>query len=306
MYDVKDVIDENQASSQLSKLGKILDGAMIGESHTNVIDGKVIVKGDILLTPEVAEELIEFNLNNRPETKLHVTKLVKQLVGGHWSYNAQPIIFDESGTLSDGQHRLRGCILSGVSFIVAVSVGVEEGSFSKMDNNKSRSTSDVMAIGGVSNSKIANAVTQHIYSFRNGRFSANKTALRNLSNTEILDYYHQLPNIEESIKLAMRLSKRSQKFVTPKMLATFHYLFSEKDPELATEFITDLALGENFTNGRPVKALFNKFMKAKMDKTYKFTGMEMDKHMVYAWNKTRNGEKVKRFNIDDDFEIVIL
>lgn len=298
-------IKKNQ---QLEKVKNILADGLMGEFNSTIVDGREITMGIVEIDPEMAKKLLVYNVANRPISKPHLSYLTKEMSGNRWDFNGQTIIFSASGSLSDGQHRLTTLIATNTTILSAVVLGVAPKSFENMDNNRSRVASDVMAIGGVSNSKLANAVAQHIYSFRNGRFSVNKTGKRNLSNTEVLDYYNQLgdASVQESIRLGMTLYTKSERLITPKVLATFHYMFKQTDPTLATEFISDLALGENFTEGKPVKALYSKFFKAKVDDTFRFTGMDVDLHMVYAWNKARLGKSMKRFSIDENFEPKIL
>lgn len=69
--------------------------------------GKIIVKVESkLITPELALKMLGKNTDNRALRSHRVDQYVRDITQGDWKINGVPIIFDENGTLRDGQHRL--------------------------------------------------------------------------------------------------------------------------------------------------------------------------------------------------------
>lgn len=78
-----------------------------------------------LVTPQTAESWLAVNEANRPLRRSSVSRLADDMEAGLWiETNPQPLIFDPSGALIDGQHRLQALVKSGrsISFWVARNV----------------------------------------------------------------------------------------------------------------------------------------------------------------------------------------
>jgi hypothetical protein len=74
---------------------------------------------EIIITPEMAKEMLQFNNCNRPLSKKAVAKYAGMMKLGEWYLSHQSIAFseDEQGQLIlvDGQHRLAAVIQSGMA-----------------------------------------------------------------------------------------------------------------------------------------------------------------------------------------------
>ena len=72
------------------------------------------------ITPKIAREMLTKNVCNRSFRHTWVSVLAQDMLNGNWELTPSPIIFDEDGTLIDGQHRLMAVEKSGVtcSFVV--------------------------------------------------------------------------------------------------------------------------------------------------------------------------------------------
>lgn len=72
---------------------------------------------EIEITPEMAQEMLEFNTCNRPLSKTTVAKYASMMRQGEWYLSHQAIAFTEGENrrliLVDGQHRLAAVIQSG-------------------------------------------------------------------------------------------------------------------------------------------------------------------------------------------------
>lgn len=68
----------------------------------------------VTVTPEMAELMLAKNQSNRRIKEPRVELYARAMTDGRWHLNGEPVVFDTSGGLRSGQHRLLSCIRSGV------------------------------------------------------------------------------------------------------------------------------------------------------------------------------------------------
>ncbi len=100
----------------------------------------------ILVTPEIAAEMLSNNANNRPLRKGHVKRLADAILQGEWKVSPQPISIGGSGRLLDGQHRLTAIVEAGQAIQLMVCYGVEDSVFDVLDIGAKRSYSDISGL----------------------------------------------------------------------------------------------------------------------------------------------------------------
>lgn len=100
-----------------------------------------------VITPEVAAHILEnFNERNRNLTDSTVEAYARDMTSSRWKYNGEAIKFSNAGQLTNGQHRLKACVRSGVHLVTDVLVGMDPDSILAEDTGKSRSVADVIGI----------------------------------------------------------------------------------------------------------------------------------------------------------------
>lgn len=105
----------------------------------------------VLITPELAEELLKLNTNNRPLRPKETDVWADVIRKGDWKYTHQGVALDVDAVLQDGQHRLSGIALSGVPCEMQVSIGMPKENFSAIDNGLRRTFGDVVQHYGLPN-----------------------------------------------------------------------------------------------------------------------------------------------------------
>jgi hypothetical protein len=95
-----------------------------------------------LITPNLAEALLETNENNRNLRKSVVERYASIMTLGDWLLTPEPIVIADTGRLLNGQHRLNAVIKSGVNVRMFVVRNVSEQAFSAIDRGVSRTFSD--------------------------------------------------------------------------------------------------------------------------------------------------------------------
>lgn len=68
----------------------------------------------IWITVEVARRMLDGHVNFRKEKKNITRRYVDLMERDKWIWNSPPLIFDGNGNLTDGQHRLRAVIATGI------------------------------------------------------------------------------------------------------------------------------------------------------------------------------------------------
>ena len=96
----------------------------------------------IEITPEMAEQWLKKNPNNRSIRFATVKSYAKQMLAGDWDITGQAISFDTEGKLIDGQHRLSAIILAKKPVKMLVATGLRR-TFN-YDNGRQRVASDAI------------------------------------------------------------------------------------------------------------------------------------------------------------------
>lgn len=120
-----------------------------GEMTVKTNFGDMIVKvADI--TPEDAAEMLTHNIGNRNISLKALQSYSRDLVKGYWKANGVSIIFNDAGTLIDGQHRLTAVVKTGLILSDSIIVTVPESQGSGIDQGKRRSARDQAKMQGLS------------------------------------------------------------------------------------------------------------------------------------------------------------
>lgn len=308
----------NDVMNKLTRKDRSLISTLEGLKHnddtmgvhdlsTNQVETRIVS-----ITPEIAEKLLERNVSNRHVNKINVKVFASEMTKGKWQFNGEAIVFDNNGDLRNGQHRLYAIIDSQTTQLMLVITGVLPDSFATMDIGGRRNGSDILSIKNIMDPKAVSALCKFVYTFKNAKFSGTQHANRTLSNTEIFDYYETLGDVTSSIEFGTTIHKDKSAVIKPlnkQQLCGFHYIFSEKNPEQASEFLKGIFYGTSLDADSPILAMRNKLLKAKQNKNYRISNKEFVISMVVTWNKWRNNEKSKKIQLPkklDEFKLEII
>ena len=116
----------------------------------NFIPSTVTAKS-MLITPQIAAEMLVRNTKNRNMSKSYVAALARDMAAGKWQENGDSIRFAKGGVLLDGQHRLTAIVQSQTPIRCWIIEGVDPESMRTIDSGKKRTYSDRLSINGVRN-----------------------------------------------------------------------------------------------------------------------------------------------------------
>lgn len=104
----------------------------------------------MLVTPQIAEEWLTHNTDNRNVRAKRVDQYARDMSNGRWEKDSpNPIVFGENGLLKDGQHRLMALIKANVSLNFLVCWVSDE--VRNFDTGATRSVADYIKMKSGSN-----------------------------------------------------------------------------------------------------------------------------------------------------------
>lgn len=235
-----------------------------------------------IVTPALAAEYLLANTANRPCSTSRVAFYSGAMKRGEWMLNGDSIRFAKSGTLLDGQARLRACIHSGVAFETVVMRDLPEETFKTIDGGKKRSLSDILVITGeVNTTRLARAL-RCILLYESGSFSG----LR-FTPQQIEAALKKHPGIRDWMSAASAAYKITGH---ASLIAALLYLASLTRPQEAEDFMQRLVSGENLEKGSPILTLRDRLQQDRVT-TGKLPDSYVAQLTIYAFNAFVRGDR---------------
>lgn len=237
------------------------------------------------ITPAEADAMLAKSIGNRSIREAKVQSYGRDMAAGKWVANGEPIIFDITGTLIDGHHRLKACAKSGQSFLSLVVTGAPVSAAKTIDIGAARTPSDVLAFHGYKNTTQLNAVVRIIMSIRAGVPNG-----VNPSVQEIFQFIEDNPGVEDSAMLA---ASRIPVSGVQNMIGAIHFIAGLRGNQYRVhEFRHVLMSGVPAYNGCPAHALRERlFRAAAIGKP--LLPKERLSLILSAWNKFAIGATVR-------------
>ena len=253
-----------------------------------------------VITPDVAREYLKCNTRNRAIRNTHVAGLIKAMRDGKWVLNGQPIIFDDEGTLIDGQHRLEACVLSGVAIMSYVVRGVSDArAFTTIDIGKQRGAHDMATyMSGISYTQAKDlvAAARIIKAWDDLPDKAKFEGCAFVGNPEneaIAAYAVSLcPLLPECCD---HVKQRFAGMAPKSIMAACCYLFSRSSKEQAFEFFNMLHDGVFDSQNHPIKVLRDTLLMRDRSarKSVSKQKAEIMALIFKAWSYYRKGGEMK-------------
>jgi hypothetical protein len=106
-------------------------------------DVPLITDSTELITPEMAQEMLRRNKNNRPINWKKVEEYADIISKGEWRLHAQGIILDEDGNILTGQKRLWAIIYADTAVLMRISRGNPKSTAKLLDRGDPQSARDL-------------------------------------------------------------------------------------------------------------------------------------------------------------------
>jgi hypothetical protein len=245
-----------------------------------------------IITPELAEKLLESNTNNRNLKRDRIAQYAADMQAGKWDLNGEAIKIASTGRLLDGQNRLHGCVKAGVPFQSVVIRGLGDDTQVTMDGGAARSLADALRLKGETSTNNLSAVINGAYVFAKGaRRSFNQSPERP-TKQQALAFLAENPGLRDVSRLAQQLC--SALGVSNLVTGAIGWKLPQIDAADFEYFINKLKepYGEA---GDPIFELRLALLSGREQKMRGGRGMNPSYQLAIickAWNKFRSGEQV--------------
>lgn len=256
----------------------------------------------ITVNPQLAEDWLKFNSNNRPLSIPHVEEYVGRMKRGEWVLNGQAIIFTSTGELGDGQHRLAAVVKLGEPVKFDVRFGIDPDTFSTIDDGKKRTAGDVFSIEKIPNYSNAAATVALIMGMERNNTQGTFNTQTRPSNREKLEWYLANEDVADFVLLGIKWYDASGRLLTPSKFAAYGYMMASVDYTKAMSFMEKLAFGFDLPMASPVFKLRAKLAQSRIDKTKRMPESYERALIIKAWNLFRAGKTVKILKYDTERE----
>lgn len=248
----------------------------------------------VTITPELAREWLEKrNVGNRSISEKLVALYAADMRDGNWPVNGQAVVFDDTGRMIDGHHRVTAAAKHNVPFTSLVVRGVPAESVKSMDLGRPRGAGDIAEMQGVKDANRSVAVARLLLIHERGGINAAHVNTR-LAPTKLqqVEALKRFPEIAESMKTCWDC-----RALMPGAVTGFCYVVCHRhNREKASSFFRKLASGEGLIKGDPVLALRNRLVS---DRRLKI-GEQI--HLVFrAYLAHAEGRTAKHIPIMDTF-----
>jgi len=262
----------------------------MGDKLTRVIDGQTITLEFVEVGPDLAAEWLKLNDNNRNTKKGNLSKITRAMELDEFRFVGDPVRFDDTGRLIDGQHRLIAIRRSGTSQTLLVMRGFHPEAQLYVDQGSGRQPGDQVQISKLTEKSARDWASIARLAIR---WDAEDLTTNILvpSNPEIVAFCSEH---KDQMARAVAAAKAQYSRVRGRVpvAGAVHFFAEEIDTALCHEFFRKLASGAELAVGDPVFALRDALLKRK-DRD-RLTTLEELALYVSAWNSKRAGRVVQR------------
>lgn len=268
----------------------------------------------VLVTLEVAEAFLEKNKwyhpgekgTNRKVSPSEVAKWALDMEYGRWLYTPEPIIFEEDGTMSDGQHRMLAFVAAakrkpGLAIYFTVAYGAEPEVFKVLNIGKKRRMTDVLSTEGYSNVATLHTVARlhfcyHRIPYQN--IHSWTSTVYGWTNEVMLQWLTDHPRINEAVEYVCGHSKYRTVGILSS-IATGMSLAMEIRPDVDVfPFMERLAHGQGASANEPAYELRERLRKRVGERKTTVERVEQWALVHKAFNYYAAGKPMKNLSWD--------
>jgi len=262
-----------------------------------------IVKQHVFITPELADEIIKTRNNrNRPLRRDHVNDFKSELQNGTFK-EVGTITVGKSGTLLDGQHRLKAIAESGIGAYMTVVLGQDDDDFEIINEQEPLSISQYgkmleKELPGITTLAFQGA-NKVIHLKMHGGTAGKRYKKRTLKR-------HIMDNLEDWQRICAREGMNAEYMYCKSMSCAVEFLLyqreTEKNKPKVTKFFDDLWHRNTERDTHPNQRAF-----ADWTRNQSHTGtageMRFAQGLCACWDAEKNGRKLKVLRVPSDYDL---
>lgn len=253
---------------------------------------------EVIVTPELAKQLLDKNTHNRALSEGTVARLIGAMRRGEWQYNGDTIRISKAGRLLDGQHRLSAIEKSGISQKYIIVDGLDDESFTTIDVGKGRTAGDMLSVAGEKNTNLLAAAAKMNLMFIAFGKPEHGTAGSAPTHTEIVNHAESNGLLKSSVSFVIG-SKWLKRIAGSSVSVFCHYRFRLDNEVMCNDFFTQLVSGEFSYHDSPVKYIRDFLLEesSASAKTRKIKRMAM---IFHAYRAFKDGRQVRLLRLPKD------
>lgn len=247
----------------------------------------------LLLNPAIATRMLERNTHNRKLDPITVEKYRRDMAAGRWVYAADPIRFDVSGALLDGQHRLAALAECDpdVNLPMLIVAGLPPETQQVMDSGKARLAGQQLQMLGHKNGNILAAAVKRIIIYDESLLFRDNRNTRLITHSHIQRWIADNPGIVSHVQELISTLRNLD--IAPRIATAAAICFLRIDVADTYEFFELLHDGAG-TKGHPIVTLDKKLQRIRRQ------GQQLSDRdglalFFLAWNAWREGRELTKF-----------
>lgn len=210
-----------------------------------------------LVSPAVAAEWLEINVENRKLIRAHVDGLVRNMLSDDYPFNGQPVLFGHievegelCEVLFDGQHRLTAIVESGCAQYMLVVRNLDAKAHRTIDINRVRTMAHHLQFDKYKNSSQLGATLSVIWAYDHNTLRIR--AGGSITKAELYGLLEREPEIAESVNHVA--ARRSPIYNTADTSAIHRLIWRQGGRELADAFVESLRTDVGLLEGDAILA----------------------------------------------------
>jgi hypothetical protein len=260
-----------------------------GSVNSAILSGTGLTYETINVTDDLAKDWLATNPEgNRRASRATVHAYARDIISGDWLLTGDPIRFDKTGKMIDGQHRCYALLYANEQLrkngekpkilISRVIRGFDPAVMRVLDHGRKRTIGDQITIEGKRWGTIIGAAAKWLYIFKNGAVAIGKGRT---TSSEIMNMIDNHPKLENSASVCYR----SRMGMNASLLTAIHYTGAHLlgKPEIADEFAAVTVEGVPVYEGDAAFAWRERIAKSRLSKT-KLPERELMIGSIHAWN----------------------
>lgn len=249
------------------------------------------------LTPELAEELLTRNIENRNISQRRVEIYADDIKAGRWAENGETIVVSREGLLNDGQHRCAAVLASGCSIPAMIVFGVERDTRTTTNQGKAKGAADYASMRGIANATHMAAISRLAIAYECGYHIETSK----ITHSAVLDYIdkHQDELAQAFRDVGKKWQDRIQLFCTPSLMTFCYMVCARINKEAADEYFRQICSGEGLMAGDPALVVRNRLMQINRARAPKA------EVIFHGWNAFRRGGRLAIIRINGSLPTLV-
>lgn len=251
------------------------------------------------IPPIVAADILaNRNTGNRKIAPAKLAQTCDDIRSGRFLVNGESVIFSRDGELLDGQHRLSGCVETGISIISLVAFGIHPEAKKTIDTGKGRTVGDIAQLGGIADGNNVTTIARIMIAYErgNGQFLTRTT---DISVGEILDYINCHPNIHDLNRWASRFQSGLASIMPRTILAAARMICEPVMGPGIVEYLEQVGSGESIKANDPAFSVRRRLFGARKSRG---ASLEAVLRGAVAFNE---GRTLSRVEINNRFPALV-